>query len=295
MASGSTLLDRARGLAGVLIGWRREFHAHPELSFHEFRTAQRVAELLRALPGIRVQTGIGGTGVLGTLGSGAGPTIALRADMDALPIQEETGLAFASKNPGVMHACGHDAHTAMLLGAAYLLQEAFAQEELRGTVKLIFQPAEESVDAEGHTGGQRMVAEGVLEGVDAVIALHVSPELLAGEVQVNPGYSTANVDTFEAWIQGSGGHGALPHQGTDPIWMLSVVLPALYGMVSRRIPALEPAVVSVGQVRAGSAANVLPKEVYLQGTLRSYSPEARERLISELEALLGLVQGMGGT
>jgi amidohydrolase len=294
MKAEGTLLDRSRGLAKALVGWRREFHAHPELSFQEFRTARRVAKVLQALPGVRLQMGVGGTGVLGLLGPGGGPTIALRADMDALPIQEETGLEFASQNPGVMHACGHDAHTAMLLGATHLLQEAFAREGLRGTVKLIFQPAEESVDAEGKTGGQRLVEEGVLEGVEAVVALHVSPGLPVGEVQLNPGYSTANVDTFEAWIRGSGGHGALPHLGTDPIWMLSTVLPALYGLVSRRVSALEPAVASVGQIAAGSTVNVLPREVYLQGTLRSYSPETRERLASELEAVLGLVRGMGG-
>ncbi len=288
------MLDRARALAGEMVRLRRDIHAHPELSFNERRTANLVSDMLGELGGISVRSGIAKTGVVGELGPGNGPTIAIRADMDALPILETTGTTFASTNPGVMHACGHDAHTAMLLGAAHLLREAFAEQGLRGRVRLLFQPSEEAWDAEGKSGGLRMVEEGVMEGVDAVIALHVDSTMPLGKVAIRPGWVSAAVDDFEGFILGSGGHGAAPHEGTDPIFMLIPVLTALYGIKARRIDPVEPTVVSVGVVQGGQASNVIPSEVRLHGTLRSYNPQVREQLISEVERAFAVSRAYGG-
>jgi amidohydrolase len=287
------MLIQAQAISEELSRLRRAIHAYPELSFQEERTAALVAETLGALGGIRVRTGVGKTGVVGDLGSGAGPTIAIRADMDALPLDEQTGAAYASTRPGVMHACGHDAHTAMLLGAARLLHEQFAQDALPGRVRFIFQPAEESADAQGLSGAQRMLAEGVLDDVDAVIALHLASTDPLGQLCICPGWISAAADRIEAWISASGGHGASPHQGNDPIWMLIPILSALHSIVSRRIDPLEPAVVSIGEVRAGTAANIIPTRVYLHGTLRSFSKVVREQLLVEVEHALAIAESLG--
>lgn len=288
------MLDQAKQLLPELIKLRRDFHRHPELNFKETRTARVVAETLQEIGGIRITTGVGKTGVVGEMGHGDGPTIAIRADMDALPITEETGLPFASENPGVMHACGHDAHMAILLGVAHLLKDAFARENLPGRVRFLFQPAEEESDAEGLSGAPRMIADGALEDVDAVIALHVMSTHRAGEVAVASGWFSATVDTFEAWLTARGGHGAYPHEAGDPIWMLGPVLSALHGIVSRRVNPLQPAVVSLGQVHAGTTSNVIPPEVYLHGTLRSFDPAVREQLIAEVERALSVARPLGG-
>ncbi|HET7522332.1 MAG TPA: M20 family metallopeptidase [Bacillales bacterium] len=285
---------KAEDLAEKLIEWRRHLHSHPELSFEEYETAEFVAKKLRSLQGADIQTGVAKTGVVATFSSGEGPVIALRADMDALPITEEAGHAYASKNAGVMHACGHDAHTAILLGAAHLLAEMFETGECRGTVKLIFQPAEETPDEEGLTGAYRMMEEGVYEDVDVAAALHMCPWKPVGEVQVNDGYSMANVDVFNAEISGTGGHGAYPHLGTDPVWMLGPVLQALHGIVPRKVSPLDPAVISVGSLHAGETSNVIPTAVTMEGTMRSYSPEVRELLASELERAFSVVKQFGG-
>ncbi len=292
----TSLSDRAQALSAQIREWRRKLHAHPELSFHEYQTSQFITEILKEIPGMKVETGVGyPTAVVGTLSSGAGPTIAIRADMDALPICENTKRGFSSKNKGVMHACGHDAHTSILLGVAHLLAQCFQEGEFQGTVKLLFQPAEEAADENGLTGAPYMIQAGVLEEVDCIIALHMSPENAVGEVQVHAGYSMANVDVFEATIYGTGGHGAYPHLGTDPVWMLGPVLQALHGIVARRVSPLEPAVISVGQIHSGSASNIIPSEVYLQGTMRSYDPQVRELLISELEKAFSIVTLFGGS
>lgn len=288
------MLEQAKNLLPELIRLRRDFHRHPELSFNEFRTARRVAETLQEIGGIRVTTGVGKTGVVGDLGAGRGPTIAIRADMDALPITEATGLAFASENPGVMHACGHDAHIAMLLGVAHLLKDAFARQNLPGHVRFIFQPSEEDDDDEGVSGAPRMIEDGALDGVDAVIALHIMSTHPAREIAVTSGWFSAAVDTFEAWLTAAGGHGAYPHEAGDPIWMLGPVLTALHGIVARRINPLRPAVVSLGQVHAGTTSNVIPPEVYLHGTLRSFDPEIREQLLAEVDRALSVVRPLGG-
>ncbi|MCS6883504.1 MAG: amidohydrolase [Oscillochloridaceae bacterium] len=288
------MLDRAHALTDELVRLRRNIHAHPELGFRETRTASLVAETLAEIGGIAVRTGIARTGVVADLGDADGPRIAIRADMDALPIHEATGHSFVSTIPGVMHACGHDAHTAILLGAAHLLRERFAAGELRGRVRFLFQPSEESADGEGKSGALRMVEEGVMEGVDAVIALHVDSMLPLGRVTVRSGWNTAAADDFRGVLIGSGGHGAYPHEGSDPLFMLLPVLSALYGVRARRLDPVEPAILSVGVVRGGEAANVIPSEVEIRGTLRSYSAAVREQLIAEVERAFALTRGLGG-
>jgi amidohydrolase len=288
------MLAKAQALAPELSRLRRDFHRHPELSFQEFRTARIVADTLREIGGIAVWSGIAKTGVVGELGQEPGPIIAIRADMDALPIQEKNDGPYASSNAGVMHACGHDAHTAILLGVAHLLKESLAAEGWPGQVRFIFQPAEELADEAGKSGGLRMVEEEVLAGVDAVIALHVMSTNPFGEVSIRPGWSWAAVDTFKAWLTGPGGHGAYPHETVDPIWMLSPVLTALHGIVARRVAPIQPAVLSVGEIHAGSAENIIPAEVFLHGTLRSYDKGVRQQLIDEVERALSIVRPLGG-
>ncbi|GAB4431023.1 MAG: M20 family metallopeptidase [Chloroflexi bacterium OHK40] len=288
------MLERAQALAEELVRLRRDIHTHPELSFQEHRTAALVAETLHEIGGFRLRTGVAKTGVVADLGDAEGPTIAIRADMDALPIVEASEAPYRSTNPGVMHACGHDAHTAMLLGAAHLLRERFAAEGLRGRVRLLFQPSEEAWDDEGKSGGLRMVEEGVMEGVDAVVALHVDSMLPCGKVAVLHGWTSAAVDDFFGTVIGTGGHGASPHDGTDPVFMLIPVLTAIYGIRARRVNPAEAAIVSVGVVRGGEATNVIPSAVELQGTLRSYSPAVREQLIAEVERAFAVSRGYGG-
>ena len=288
------MLAKAQALAPELIRLRRDFHRHPELYFQEVRTAKIVADTLREIGDIRVRTGIAKTGVIGDLGTGQGPTIAIRADMDALPILEKNEADYTSTNEGIMHACGHDAHTAILLGVAQLLKESFAQGELQGNVRFIFQPAEEMSDDEGKSGGLRMVEAQALTGVDAAIALHVSSTMPCQVVSTRPGWFSAADDTFKAWITGRGGHAAYPHEAIDPIWLLGPVLTALYGIVARRIRPEEAAVVSIGEVHAGAAGNVIPGEVYLHGTLRSYDPVIRQQLITEVEQALSVTRALGG-
>ena len=207
--------------------------------------------------------------------------------MDALPIHEQAqDMPYCSQNDGVMHACGHDAHTAILLGVGHLLQQSFAEGQWQGNVRLLFQPAEEAFDENGVSGATAMIDDGALAGVDAVIALHVASERPAGEVHFQDGFSLAAVDSFEARLFADGGHGAYPHQGSDPIHMLGQILNGIYAIPSRRIDPLQNCVISVGQVSGGAAPNVIPKEVYLQGTIRSHAQPIREQLWAELEDVL---------
>ncbi len=287
------MLKQAQQLSDKIVGLRRDFHQHPELGFNETRTAAIVAEFLQNLK-IDVSAGIGRTGVVGQIGSGSGPTIAIRADMDALPITENNDIGYRSVNPGVMHACGHDAHTAILLGAAQLLQKSFLEESWQGNVRLIFQPAEENPDENGISGAMAMKADGVLENVDSVIALHVWSNLPAGFCYFQDGYSLAAVDSFQAWIRGAGGHGAYPHMSKDPLFILAPVLNTLYGIPSRRVDPLRSSVISIGQIHAGTAPNIIPSEVFLEGTIRSYEPEVRELLQKEVEQALKISELMGG-
>lgn len=289
------ITEGAELLFEQLIAWRRHLHAHPELSFEEVNTAAYVVEQLKKLPNLHIESNVGGHGVVATLSTGVGPTIALRADMDALPIAEANYHNFISKNQGVMHACGHDAHTAMLLGAAHLLSEQFERGELSGTVKFIFQPAEESTDEHGLSGAPYMMQEGVLDEVETVIALHVCPWHPPGVIQMSHGFSMANVDVFEATIHGSGGHGGYPHLAADPLWMLGAILQSFYGTVGRRMSPLDIVAASIGKIEAGAVSNVIPSEVKIEGTLRSYSPEARERLAKEVEEVFKLAEVFGGS
>jgi amidohydrolase len=285
---GKTTLERAYEMQEQLVAWRREFHMRPELGFQEMRTTARVAKVLASL-GYRVRTGVGRTGVMAELGQGH-PTVAIRADMDALPIQEVTDVPYASQIPGVMHACGHDAHTAIGLTVATLL----AQETFPGTVRFLFQPAEEVGDDEGVSGAPRMVQDGAMEGVDAVLALHVDASIPVGDIALEVGPICAGVDTFHATIIGQGGHGAMPHEAVDPVYIAAHVILALHGIVSRRLDPLEPAVVSIGAIHGGQADNVIPEQVKISGTLRFLEPQVREQIHAEIERALGIARAMGG-
>lgn len=282
------MLDRARTIFPQLVEWRRDFHIHPELGFHETRTAARVAEVLTSL-GYRVRTDVGRTGVVAELGNGH-PIMAVRADMDALPIQDAKQIPYASQTPNVMHACGHDAHTAIGLGVATLL----AQETFPGTVRLLFQPAEEVADEEGLSGAPRMVEDGAMSEVDAVLALHVDSSLATGDVSLQVGPSSAGVDTFYATILGKGGHGADPHLTVDPIHIAGHVILALHSIVSRRLDPTVPAVVSIGSIHGGQADNVIPEQVELTGTIRYMQPAVQAQIHAEIERALNLTRSMGG-
>ncbi len=283
------MLDRAQAIAKQIVGWRRHVHQHPELSFQEHETARFVAQTLQVL-GIDVQTGVGKTGVVGHIGSGP-PVIALRADMDALPVQEATGLSFASQNPGVMHACGHDVHVACLLGAARLLSET---PPARGGIRLLFQPSEEHPDEEGQSGAMRMVQDGAMEGVDAVVGLHAWFDVLAGKVALSPGPQMASAGIFQARIRGQGGHGALPQYTVDPIVLTAQAILALQTVVARRLNPIDVGVVTVGTVHGGTQDNIIPEYVDLTGTLRSLSNEVHQQLEDEVTRALSIVRTLGG-
>ncbi len=282
------MLQRAREIEEQLVAWRREFHVHPELGFQETRTAARVAETLESL-GYRVRTGVGRTGVVAERGQGH-PVVAIRADMDALPVQEANDVDYASQVPGVMHGCGHDAHTAIGLGVATLL----AQETFPGTLRFLFQPAEEVGDDEGISGAPRMVEDGAMEEVDAVLALHVDADLPTGDITVDAGPASAGVDSFFATITGKGGHGAMPHTVVDPIYVAGHVILAIHGIVSRRLHPTAPAVVSIGSIHGGQAENVIPQQVELSGTIRYMESKVREEIHVEIARALEIARTMGG-
>lgn len=289
------MLERANALSDEIIRLRRTIHANPELSFQEYATAALVAETLQEIGGYDIRTGVGKTGVVAEIGPPNGRMIAIRADMDALPIIEENDEAYCSCNPGVMHACGHDAHTAILLGVAHLLRQSYQTDTWQGRVRLLFQPAEENVDENNISGATAMIQDGALDDVDAVIALHVAADRPSGEFLFHDGPSLAAVDSFDAWVRGDGAHGAYPHTGSDPLFMLGPILTALYAIPSRWVNPLRPAVVSLGQVSGGAVSNVIPNEVILRGTLRSYHPEVREQLWAEVERALRLAETLGGS
>ena len=282
------MLKRTREIEKQLVAWRREFHTHPELGFHETRTAARVAAVLTSL-GYRARTGVGRTGVVGERGQGH-PIVAIRADMDALPIQEANHVDYASQVPGVMHACGHDAHTAIALGVATLL----AEERFPGTVRFIFQPAEEVGDDEGVSGAPRMVEDGAMAGVDAILALHVDGAIPVGDIAISAGPVSAGVDTFYATVTGRGGHGAFPHDTVDPIYIAGHVILAIHGIVSRRLHPAASAVVSIGSIHGGQADNVIPEQVEMCGTIRFMEPEVRQQIHAEIERALALARALGG-
>lgn len=265
----SEMLASIRRHAEEFVALRRDIHQHPELSFDEHRTSDLVAERLAAW-GYRVERGIGGTGVVGQLKRGTGQrTLGLRADMDALPIQEATGLDYASRNQGVMHACGHDGHTAMLLCAAKALAES---GDFSGTLNLIFQPAEEN-----EAGAMRMVDDGLftLFPCDEVYALHNSPGLPVGQVAISAGPLMASFDRATVTLHGRGAHGAMPHHGIDPMQCAASITLGLQSIVSREIDALKSAVITVGSIQAGEAYNIVPESAQLKIGVRTLDPKVR--------------------
>lgn len=270
----SQLLKKAFDLEDQLIQWRREFHMYPEVGFKEFRTAKRVFEELTRL-NIEATSGIGSTGVTGLIKGGQkGKTIALRADMDALPITEENDVPYRSRNQGVMHACGHDAHTSILLGAATILSGL--RESLRGNVKLIFQPAEEVPEG----GASTLIKQGVLRKppVNAIVGLHLVPRFPSGMVAIKEGVVTAATDKLEIRIIGKSGHAARPYEGVDSIVVASQVIGSIQAMITRQTDAIDPKVVSIGRICGGEAHNVIAKEVVMSGTIRTFSGETRHRV-----------------
>ncbi len=288
------LVSRAAALAPQLVEIRRDIHAHPELAFREERTAALVAERLRRL-GYEVRTGVGVTGIVAELSAGRGPTVALRADMDALPIREENDVAYRSRNDGVMHACGHDAHVACLLGAAELLAESARAGALPpGRIRLLFQPSEETTDAENVGGARRMIEAGAMKSVDAVIGLHVASESPAGQVLFRAGPLMAGNDTLRGTITGANAHAALPHEGLDAVVLAAHVVTAVQAIVARRVDPLEPAVITFGRIEGGTAENILAGEVRLSGTLRYFSEDVRKTLHEELRRAFALADALGG-
>jgi len=263
-----------------IIALRRDFHRHPELGFEVQRTAGVVTDQLKVLS-FDVQTGVGRTGVVGEIvGATPGPCIALRADMDALPIQEMNNVPYRSEIPGVMHACGHDGHTAMLLGVARVL--ASWREKLQGRIRLIFQPAEE-----GEAGATAMIADGCLEGVDEIYGIHLWNYQPYGEVGVKEGPILAAADMFEVVIQGTGGHGAAPQGTVDAIVVAAEIISTLQTIVSRNTNPLESTVVSVGKISGGHNFNVIADQVTLQGTVRAYLETNRQMVKKRLQEILG--------
>jgi len=272
---------------------RRDFHEHPELAFQEVRTAGIVAERLRALGVADVRNGIAETGITGLIHgkkTGPGRTVLLRADMDALPILEENDVEYRSQTPGVMHACGHDAHTAMLLGVTRLLMDR--RDEFAGTVKVLFQPAEESPPG----GAKPMIDAGVLTDpkVDAAFGLHIDQDNPVGVVELRPGPMMAAADRFHLVIRGKGGHGAKPHDSIDPIVIGAQIVTALQTLVARAVDPTQEAVVTVGTFKAGEAFNVIPDTAELGGTVRTFNAKNRDFLEARIETLArGIATAMG--
>jgi amidohydrolase len=287
--AGVDLNAEAEALREQLVAWRRDFHRHPELGFQEHRSAGIIADRLREL-GYDVQTGVAHTGVVGLLeGKQPGPVVMLRFDMDALPIAEENEAEYVSQNPGVMHACGHDGHMAMGLGVATLM--ARRRDDVAGTLKLVFQPGEE-----GMNGAEVMVQEGVLENPrpDVVLATHVWNDKPLGTVGVSPGPVMAAAEKWVCTVHGMGGHGAMPHQTVDPVVATAHIVTGLQTVVSRNVSPLETAVVTVGTIHGGDAFNVIPAQVELTGTIRTYAPEVRETVLRRVREVIEGVAGVCG-
>ena len=285
------LHDEIRALAPSMIAMRRDFHQHPEIGFEEFRTAGILADHLESL-GLEVSRGVGGTGVIAELrGAHPGKTVMLRADIDALPILETTGAEYASVNPGAMHACGHDGHASIAAHVASLF--AKHRSDLTGNFRFVFQPAEEIVN-----GATRMLEDNpnMLEGVDAVVGLHLWNDMPVGWVGVRPGPVMAAPDSFIIHVGGSGGHAALPHRAVDPVVIAAHLITALQTLVSRETDPIQTSVISITTVIAGQGAhNIIPESAELRGTLRTFNPELRKHLIRRIEELsAGLSSALGG-
>ncbi len=275
-----------------LVKLRRELHQYPELAFNEFKTSERVTKELKKL-GIQVKRGIAKTGVVGVLNvKKKGKTVALRADMDALPLLEQTDFAYKSRNKGVMHACGHDVHMTCVIGAAIILSEL--KDELNGNVKFIFQPSEESPPG----GAKPMIQAGVMKNpnVSGIFGLHCDSAIPVGRIGVKEGPFMAQADSFDITITGVGGHGARPHDGIDAIVVASQVIQALQTIVSRKIDPVQPVVVSVGKIKGGTKRNIICDKVTLEGTARSLSREVAKRIPRLLKDIVsGITKGAGAS
>lgn len=280
----------AREIEDQIIFWRRDIHKHPELGFEEHRTAELAASTLTAL-GLAVETGVGKTGVVARLGEGR-PAVGLRADMDALEIQEANDVPYASQTQGVMHACGHDAHTAMLLGAAHILSKL--PDRPPGEIRFLFQPMEEGWDAEGKGGAFRMIEDGALQDLDAVFALHVDSTLEAGKAAVSPGAVMAGVDPYNALILGTSTHSGSPQLGVNPVALLAGVIQTILAIPAQHTDPLQPALISCESVHSRSSSGVIPEKATLHGNIRYYDPAAREALHRALENTLASVRTQGG-
>jgi len=282
------MLKQANAISEELIEWRRDFHMHPELGFDVQRTAGIVADELEKM-GYRVKRGVGKTGVVADIGEG-GKMVAIRADMDALPLQELNEMDYKSKVDGKMHACGHDSHTAMALGAAQL----FTKEKFNGRIRFLFQPSEEAADEEGKSGAVRMVEEGAMNGVDYVIAQHIDAKLPVGAIGINAGPASGGVDSWYGVIEGKGGHGAYPHGTIDPFFLLAHVIFALNGIVSRRLDPFAPAVVSIGSINGGFTENVIPQSLKITGTLRYTDIAVQKQIHTEIARAFEVTKALGG-
>lgn len=282
-------LKRAKELEPETVEMRRHLHAHPELSFHEFQTARLMEEKLSAL-GYETKTGVGKTGVLGNLGK-SGPVIAIRADMDGLPIEEVNPNKYISQNHGAMHACGHDGHMACALTAAKML----AEKDLPGRLRMVMQPAEEFGDEDDKSGAYRMLEDDALNGVSAIIGLHMDASLPAGKIGIIPGPIMAAGDAFTITVIGKGGHGAYPENTIDAVVLASQVVQAIQQIISRRVSALEPAIITIGSFHSSSTrGNVISESVTLEGTFRTFSQSVREHIMEELERACSLARALGG-
>lgn len=284
------ILQLAAETAPQVTEWRRHLHRFPELSFQEQETAAFVADRLKEM-GYEPRTGVGGVySVVAVLEGGKpGPTIALRADMDALPIQEEADVEFASTRPGKMHACGHDAHTAILLGAARALRQV--RTHVAGRIVFLFQPAEELPPG----GAKAMVEAGVLDGVDAVFGVHVSNPVLTGQLGFRPGPVNANSDSFKVTLYGKGGHAAGPHNTVDPIVMLGAAISAVQSIHSRNLNPIDQAVLTIGWVRGGDANNIIPEKVEFGGTIRTFDTKVQTMIHARLKTVMeGVAAAFGG-
>ncbi len=283
------VINRVAEFQDEIAAWRRDFHQNPELQYDVHRTAGKVAELLRSFGVDEVVEGIGRTGVVGVIkGRGPGKTIGLRADMDALPITERTGADYASQNTGKMHACGHDGHTAMLLGAAKYLAET---RNFDGTAIVIFQPAEE-----GGAGGKAMIEDGLMDrfGISQVYGMHNMPGIPAGTFGIRAGGIMAATDEFNVVIEGLGGHAAKPHTAVDPVLTTAHVVMALQSIVARNIDPMRSAVLSVTMLAAGDAFNVIPRNVKMTGTIRTHSEEIRDFMEQRFRDVVNNVCGAFG-
>ncbi len=285
-------LQYSKKIAADIRQWRRAIHRSPELGFKEEKTSALVQNVLTDL-GIPCQTGVAKTGIIATIEGSRGVTVGLRADMDALPIDEENEADFASQYSGIMHACGHDAHTAMLLGAASVIQDLAQRGKLPGTVRLLFQPSEEHYDENGKSGARYMVEEGALDGLEAVFGLHVDHETRTGIVRTRPGPILAADDDFELVLKGRGGHASEPHLTNDIISASALVINRINHIVSRQLDPVDNGVISFGSIHSGTADNVIPTLLKITGTIRSLSKNGRKVMRQALQEAVSIAESFG--